>query len=277
MSRPVHTDAGHRGHALDGVLAQADGLELRHGEHLAVAASSFTLPAGGVVAVIGPNGSGKSTLLQALAGVLTPSAGTVRVLGESAAERSRRTAFVMQTLQHPQGVPLTVRDVVTMGRYPSLGWFGRLRAADRAAVDAAMERMRVTDLAGRHLDQLSGGQRQRVYVAQGLAQEHDVLMLDEPVTGLDLVSARTIDELIHDQPNEGVSVVFTTHDLDEAAAADHVVLMGGRVIASGPPAQVLTAAHLEDVYGRGALHAPTFSHLDDPAHADVAARADERG
>ncbi len=247
------------------ILAEAAGLELRHGEHLAVEASSFTVPAGCVVAVIGPNGSGKSTLLAALAGVLEPAAGTVHVLGEPAAERARRTAFVMQSLQFPQGVPLTVRDVVTMGRYPSLGWFGRLRAADRAAVDAAMERMRVTDLAARHLDQLSGGQRQRVYVAQGLAQEHDVLMLDEPVTGLDLVSARTIDDLIHEQPHEGVSVVFTTHDLDEAAAADHVVLMGGRVVASGVPAHVLTEENLERVYGRGALHRPVFGHLDDPS------------
>ena len=171
----------------------------------------------------------------------------------------------MQTLQYPQGVPLTVRDVVSMGRYPRLGWFGRPRAQDRAAVEAAMERMRVADLATRHLDQLSGGQRQRVYVAQGLAQEHDVLMLDEPVTGLDLVSARTIDEVIHEQPGEGVSVVYTTHDLDEAAAADHVVLMGGGVVASGAPREVLTDANLEEVYGRGALHRPLLGRLDDPA------------
>lgn len=246
-------------------LAVAQDLQLRHGEHLAVAASSFTLPARTVVAVIGPNGSGKSTLLQALAGVLDPAAGRLTVHGESAARHGRLTSFVMQSLQFPQGVPLTVRDVVTMGRYPSTGWFRRLRAEDHDAVDAAMERVRVADLAHRHLDQLSGGQRQRVYVAQGLAQEHDVLMLDEPVTGLDIVSARTIDEIIHEQPAQGVSVVYTTHDLDEAAAADHVVLMDGRVVASGTPAQVLTEANLEAVYGRGALHAPLFGHIDDPA------------
>lgn len=263
-ARPADTPADTPA-ASAAVLAEAVDLELRHGPHLAVAASSFTLPAGCVVAVIGPNGSGKSTLLQALAGVLEPASGSVRVHGEAATARSRRTAFVMQSLQFPQGVPITVREVVRMGRYPSLGWFGRMRAADHAAVDAALARMRVEDLATRQLDQLSGGQRQRVYVAQGLAQEHDVLMLDEPVTGLDLVSARTIDDLIHEQPGEGVSVVFTTHDLDEAAAADHVVLMGGRVVASGPAAQVLTSANLELVYGRGALHAPLFGHLDDPA------------
>lgn len=260
MSRPADVAP-----AAPAPLAVAEGLTLRHGDHLAVAASSFTLPAGRVVAVIGPNGSGKSTLLQALAGVLDPAAGRLEVGGESPARHGRLTSFVMQSLQFPQGVPLTVRDVVTMGRYTTAGWFRRLRAADRAAVDAAMERVRVTDLADRHLDQLSGGQRQRVYVAQGLAQEHDVLMLDEPVTGLDIVSARTIDEIIHEQPGRGVSVVYTTHDLDEAAAADHVVLMDRRVVASGPPAQVLTAANLEAVYGRGALHAPLLGHIDDPA------------
>ncbi|CAM3679319.1 ABC transporter ATP-binding protein [Micrococcus flavus] len=252
-------------------LAEARGLELRRGTHLAVAASDLTLPAGRLVAVIGPNGSGKSTLLHALAGTLPPSAGTLTVRGESPARHARRTAFVMQTVEVPRGVPLTVRDVVTMGRYPSTGWFRRMRAADRAAVQAAMDRMDVTDLAGRHLDELSGGQRQRAYVAQGIAQEHDVLLLDEPVTGLDLVSARTIDHLLHEEPERGVSVVYTTHDLDEAAAADHVVLMAGRVVASGTPAEVLTEAHLETAYGRGALHRPAtpsagaaVPFLDDP-------------
>lgn len=214
-------------------LAEARGLELRRGTHLAVAASDLTLPAGRLVAVIGPNGSGKSTLLHALAGTLAPSAGTLTVRGESPERHARRTAFVMQTVEVPRGVPLTVRDVVTMGRYPSTGWFRRMRPADRAAVQAAMDRMGVADLAGRHLDELSGGQRQRAYVAQGIAQEHDVLLLDEPITGLDLVSARTIDHLLHEEPERGVSVVYTTHDLDEAAAADHVVLMAGRVVASG--------------------------------------------
>lgn len=252
-------------------LAEARGLELRRGTHLAVAASDLTLPAGRLVAVIGPNGSGKSTLLHALAGTLAPSAGTLTVRGESPERHARRTAFVMQTVEVPRGVPLTARDVVTMGRYPSTGWFRRMRPVDRAAVQAAMDRMGVADLAGRHLDELSGGQRQRAYVAQGIAQEHDVLLLDEPITGLDLVSARTIDHLLHEEPERGVSVVYTTHDLDEAAAADHVVLMAGRVVASGSPAEVLTEAHLEAAYGRGALHRPTppsaggaVPFLDDP-------------
>ena len=153
-----------------------------------------------------------------------------------------------------------------MGRYPSLGWFRRFRAADRERVEAAMDRLEVTDLATSHLDELSGGQRQRVYVAQGITQEHEVLLLDEPLTGLDLVSARTIDAIIHTELERGHAVVLTTHDLDEARAADHVVLMAGQVIASGPPREVLSRVNLETAYGLGSLHEPGDDFLDDPAH-----------
>ena len=123
-----------------------------------------------------------------------------------------------------------------------------------------MELLAITDLAKRHLSELSGGQRQRVFVAQGVAQDHDLLLLDEPLTGLDLVSARTIDQIIHSEPARGCSVVLTTHDLEEARAADHVLLMSGRVVASGPPSQVLTRDKLAEAYGLGALH-----HRDDEA------------
>ena len=251
------------------LLAECADLVLRHGDHLAVGRSDLTLPSGCVVAVIGPNGSGKSTLLQALAGVLHPAAGVVRVRGEHARRHARRVAFVMQSVPAPEGVPMTVNDVVTMGRYASRGWFAPLRSRDRRIVAEAMERMEIADLSRRHLCELSGGQRQRVHVAQGLAQEHDVLMLDEPLTGLDITSARTIDRLIHEEPERGVSVVFTTHDMAEAHAADHVVLMDGRVVASGAPTQVLTRENLERVYGVGALHAPRGMFLDEPHEEPV--------
>ncbi len=131
---------------------------------------------------------------------------------------------------------------------------------------AALQQLGVADLANRHLTELSGGQRQRVFVAQGIAQDHDALLLDEPLTGLDLVSARPIDELIHSEQRQARSVVLTTHDLDEARAADHVILMNRRVVASGPPETVLTPENLGEAYGLGALH-PTTGHLpDDPSN-----------
>ncbi|MBT8224491.1 MAG: ABC transporter ATP-binding protein [Dactylosporangium sp.] len=252
-------------------LAEATDLVLRYRSSTAVAASSFTLPMGGITAVIGPNGSGKSTVLHALSGLMAPAAGTLSVLGVSPIEARRRVSFVLQSTAVPAGTPLTVAETVAMGRYPSLGMLRRMRAADRARVCLAMRQLDITDLARRHLTELSGGQRQRVYVAQGIAQDHRVLLLDEPLTGLDLVSARTIDHIIHTERDRGCSVVLTTHDLDEARAADHVVLMSGRVVASGLPSDVLTRDNLEVAYGLGALHASGDAEtpavfLDDPAH-----------
>lgn len=249
-------------------LAEGRGLVLAYGATTAVAASDFTIPQGGVTAIIGPNGSGKSTLLHALAGINEPKSGVLTVFGADTSQAWRKVAYVMQSLAFPEGTPITVREVVAMGRYPNYGWFGRPRKADRERVQFAMKLLDVEHLAKRHLGELSGGQRQRVYVAQGIAQDHEALLLDEPLTGLDLVSAKTIDTIIHSERDRGHSVVLTTHDLAEANAADHVILMSGRVVASGPPAEVLTRSNLETAYGLGSLHEPGDDFLDDPGHSE---------
>lgn len=237
----------------DTPLVRAQNLVLAYGSSVAMSTSSFELPHGSVTAIIGPNGSGKSTLLHALAGITEPAAGTLEVCGARPGHR-HKVAYVMQTVTFSPGTPITVREVVTMGRYASLGPWRPLRRADRARVEQSMERMNVTPLASRHIDELSGGQRQRVYVAQALAQDHDVLLMDEPLTGLDLLSASTIDEIIHERPEGGRAVVHTTHDIEEARAADVVLLMSGRVVACGPPSHVLTREHLSEAYGLGHLH-----------------------
>jgi manganese transport system ATP-binding protein len=238
----------------DPYVAVAQGVELARGSRTVVTESTFTIPRGAITAIIGPNGSGKSTLLHALAGLLIPTSGSLTVLGAEPTTRRSRVSYVLQYTTVPSGTPLTVQETVAMGRYPAVGLFRRPSRADRDRVAEAMRLLRIADLARRHLTELSGGQRQRVYVAQGIAQDHDVLLLDEPLTGLDLVSARTIDDIIHAEPARGCSVVLTTHDLEEARAADHVLLMAGRVVACGPPDQVLTSQNLIDAYGLGALH-----------------------
>ncbi len=250
---------------------EASGLELRQGERVALAASDFEIPNRLVTAVIGPNGSGKSTLLAGISGLLEPSAGSIRVLGLAPHEAVGRIAHVLQTTRVNETAPLTVREVVTMGRYPHTGLTGRMSEEDRSLVERALERMDISDLANRHLRELSGGQRQRVFVAQGLAQDHDLLLLDEPLTALDMVSAETIDAVIHEEQAEGRTVVLTTHDLAEAEAADHVLLLSGRVVASGKPSEALTRANLQTAYGPSLIHAgeaPPF--LDDPAHRAAA-------
>lgn len=229
---------------------------ISRGDKLALRASSFSIPHGRITAIIGPNGSGKSTLLHAIAGLVPLTAGSLTVLGATPAISQPRISYVLQYSTVPPGTPLTVREAVMMARYPSLGFLRRPGKADRERVASALQRLAIEDLADRHLHELSGGQRQRVYVAQGIAQDHDMLLLDEPMTGLDMTSMKTIDAIVHDEPSRGCSVVLTTHDLDEARAADHVILTAGAVIASGAPHDVLTAENLTRAYGLGALHAP---------------------
>jgi len=232
-----------------------------------IAPSTFAIDKGTIVAIIGPNGSGKSTLLDAITG-LVPSTGDLTVLGDKPEHARRKIAYVLQHVSVTPGVPLTVKETVTMGRYATLGLTGRLGANDKKQVDWAMAQLHIDDLAKRHVDKLSGGQRQRVFVAQALAQDHEMLLLDEPLTGLDIPSAKVIDDVIHHEPEVGCTVIFTTHDLEEARAADQVILVSGRVVASGTPDEVLTPAHLADAYGLGVLH-PEHAHQDiliDPSH-----------
>lgn len=253
----------------------AHDVELGYDGRLAVTASSFEIPEGAITALIGPNGSGKSTLLNAIAGLLEPRGGTLLI--EPVAGQPRRVAYVLQSTKVNETLPVTVAEVVSMGRYAGKGAFRPLDDADKLAVRQAMDRMAITDLARHHLTELSGGQRQRVFVAQGLAQDHDVLLLDEPVTGLDLPSARAIDDVIHDEHARGCTVVLTTHDLAEARVADYVVLLSGRVVASGPPGDVLSAENLMAAYGANLLHLDGEEvFLDDPHHNPVGGRHEHR-
>jgi manganese transport system ATP-binding protein len=187
--------------------------------------------------------------------------------------KEQRISFVLQSTKINEALPVTVREVVTMGRYATSGAHRRLNAEDRAAIYTSMERMGVTDLADHHLSALSGGQRQRVLVAQGLAQEHEILLLDEPLTGLDLTSAQAIDEVIHDETLTGCTIVMSTHDLAEARVAGHVLMLSGRVIGSGTPEEVLTLENLTAAYGPNLLHVEGEQlFIDDPAHRPVPGR-----
>jgi iron complex transport system ATP-binding protein len=246
-----------------GAAVRATDLVVRYGSVLAFESSSFEIPAGAVTAVIGPNGSGKSTVLNAVAGLVEPSSGRVDVL--PVGDRPRRISLVLQSTTVSDALPVTVDEVVTMGRYA--GSRRRLRREDRQAVAGAIDRMDIRPITARHFSALSGGQRQRALVAQGIAQDHDLLLLDEPMTGLDLVTMKAIDDVVHSEQAAGGTVVLTTHDLAEAHAADHVILVAGRVVASGPPAEVLTADHLLSAYGTGLLHAVGERFfVDDPTH-----------
>ncbi len=245
------------------------GLGVSYGDHEALRGIDLDLPAGHLVAIIGPNGSGKSTLLSTISGLVRPTVGTLELYGRPANGARRRVAHVLQTTVANESVPLTVRETVRMGRYGARGAFRRLTAEDREAVDSAIERMRIGDLVSRQLHELSGGQRQRTYVAQGLAQRADVLLLDEPITGLDMVTQETISHVISDERDAGRCVVLTTHDVGTASTADLAVLLANEVVACGPPEKSLTPDLLARAYG-GHVHVLDDGTivLDEPHHHD---------
>lgn len=209
------------------------------------------------VALLGPNGSGKTTLLRTLAGTLRPSSGEVALDGTplvaiDARARARRIAVVPQTFTTP--FAFTAREVAALGRTPYVGTFGRPSAADRAAVQRALERTGCVEIAERPLAELSGGERQRAVLAMAIAQEGDVLLLDEPTVHLDPAHQRSTLELVGRLARErGVIVLAVLHDLNLASAlADRVVVLdGGRVVADGPPAEVVTGDMVAFVFGPG--------------------------
>ncbi|GHG86654.1 zinc ABC transporter ATP-binding protein AztA [Streptomyces lanatus] len=201
------------------------------------------IPSLAITALVGPNGSGKSTLLGVIAGVIQPTSGRLHHVG------NRPPAFVPQRSAVADVLPLTVRQTVEMGRWGDRGPWRRLTRQDRATVDQSMERLGITDLATRQLGELSGGQRQRALIAQGLAQESDLLLLDEPTTGLDLDAKDRISALLTELAADGVTVVHATHDLEAARSADACLLLrDGHLAGQGHPEQLLTASALAQIW-----------------------------
>lgn len=226
--------------ALDSLVA-ADDVCVHYGPTVALAPTSFELARGTSVALVGSNGSGKTTLLSLLAGLVAPEDGRVDVRGS--------VAMVTQHRDHHRWMPLSVDEVLRMGRYANRGLLGRFRREDRASIDQAAELLEVDHLRRRPFGELSGGQQQRVLVAQALASHPDLLLLDEPITGLDLPSQLRILEVIARHAHDGGTVVFSTHHLAEARRADRVMLMAGCVLASGAPDEVLVPALLAEAFG----------------------------
>ena len=196
-----------------------DSLELRdvsvcYGDRAALEAVSLTIPHGAQVAVIGPNGAGKSTLFKAMVGLIPLHTGTMLIHGRPPEDSHGPVAYVPQREEVDWRFPVTVSDVVSMGRYGRGSWLGRLSPQDREVVAMSLERLGIGGLAKRPIGELSGGQQQRVFLARALAQEPHVLLLDEPFTGVDLATREAAFELLNDLRRRDVTVLVSTHDLD---------------------------------------------------------------
>ncbi|WP_134324325.1 ABC transporter ATP-binding protein [Cumulibacter soli] len=210
---------------------------------------------GRFTAIVGPNGCGKSTLLRTMIRLLHPSHGEitldgVNARGLNARGFAKRLALLPQTAHAPSGI--TVRDLVARGRYPHQSLLKQWSSADHDAVEGALAATEMTDLGDRLVDDLSGGQRQRVWVAMVLAQQTEVVLLDEPTTFLDIAHQHSLLELVREMVRaQGRTVIAVLHDLQQAAhyADDLVVMRAGTVISHGPPAEVLTADLISDVFG----------------------------
>jgi iron complex transport system ATP-binding protein len=234
---------------------RAENLSLAYGDTLVVDALDLTIGPGLFTVLLGPNGSGKSTLLRAFAGLLKPKAGHILLDGQpihrfSARALAKRIGVLAQGPAAPEG--LTVRDLVRQGRYPHRPLFGRWTATDEAACTKALALTGTTHLAERLLETLSGGQRQRAWIAMTLAQETDILLLDEPTTFLDLSHQIDVMDLVVELVrHHGKTVVAVLHDLNQAARhADHIVLMkAGKVVGEGTPAAVVTAQRVSEAFG----------------------------
>jgi len=240
---------------------------VRYGAIEALHDVSLRIPPGRSVALIGPNGSGKSTLLGVLSGLVPVHSGTARVLGQQPGRGRVNVAHVLQSTTLRPELPMTVAETVRLGTYAELGLLRRPDRALRERVTTAVARLGLTDLLDRQLTELSGGQRQRTLIAQGLVQDAEVLLLDEPVAGLDVTSQDVIARVIAEERGRGRTIITTTHDIGAASVADLVVLLATEVIAVGPPSTVLTPENLSVAFG-GHLHVLPDGTLvlDDPSH-----------
>ena len=229
-------------------------VSVRYGDVAALDGATVTVQPGRICGLIGMNGAGKSTLLKAVMGLVHPDRGTVRINGmdPQRARKSQVLGYVPQSEEVDWQFPVTVRDVVMMGRYGRMGLIRRPREEDVEAVNRALARTHLEDFASRQIGQLSGGQKKRAFIARGIAQGASIMLLDEPFAGVDTNSEATITALLHELAAEGTTVVVVTHDLVALPKlAPETVLLNRRVLMHAPTEVVLEPDNLVQGFGMG--------------------------
>ena len=240
----------HVHHEADAPILEVTHLGLRYDTGQVLDDLTFHLHKGERVAVVGPNGAGKSTLFKVIAGILRPSSGSVNIYGHGPGGHTC-IAYVPQRSQVDWTFPANVTDVVMMGRVGKLGLLRWPRRRDWEYVRQALDEVGLVDLAGRQIGALSGGQQQRMFIARALAQEAELMLMDEPLTGLDVNSQEDIFAILERLRQRTVTVMVATHDLEQAAEKfDRVMLLNRHILSMGAPEHVFTAEHLQEAYGK---------------------------
>ena len=221
-----------------------------YGDRIVLHDLTFSVPHGARVAVVGPNGAGKSTLFKALVGLLPLRSGRIFVHGLPLGNHKDCVAYVPQREEVDWRFPVTVGDVVMMGRYDHQGWIRRASLEDRQIVERSLAQMGIAHLAQRSISELSGGEQQRVFLARALAQEPHILLMDEPFTGVDVPTQESTLSLLDDLQAEDVTAMIATHDLGIAVEKfDLMLLLNHRLIAFGPPAEVMRQQNVLQAFG----------------------------
>jgi len=210
----------------------------------------FTLPAGCIAGIVGPNGAGKSTLLKTIMGLIPPSSGYVKLFDRPLDDVRARVSYVPQRESVDWDFPVSVLDVVLMGRYGKVGLLRNTGARDRAIASECLDQVGMTAYAKRQISQLSGGQQQRVFLARALAQEADIYFMDEPFAGVDAATEKAIIELLREMASKGKTIVVVHHDLQSARSYfDWIVLLNMHLVAAGPTDQAFTDETVQQAYG----------------------------
>ncbi len=231
---------------------------IAYGDKVVLRDLSFNIPHGARVAVVGPNGAGKSTLFKALVGLLPLAGGRILIHGQPLGNHKDCVAYVPQREAVDWRFPVTVNDVVAMGRYDRQGWLRAASAHDRQVIQRSLEQLGIAGLRGHSISELSGGQQQRVFLARALAQEPHILLMDEPFTGVDVTTQEATLKLLDDLREEQVTAMISTHDLSLASSRfDLILLLSGRLIAFGPPSVVLQQKPLAEAFGAQLLLLPS--------------------
>ncbi|WP_405405022.1 manganese/iron ABC transporter ATP-binding protein [Paracoccus sp. Ld10] len=269
------------GDAASGIMVRDVTVTYRNG-HTALHDASFEIPRGTITALVGVNGAGKSTLFKAIMGFVPTARGEIRLLGRTVKQAlaANLVAYVPQAEEVDWAFPVLVEDVVMMGRYGHMGFLRRARRADHAAVDAALGRVGMSDFRKRQIGELSGGQRKRVFLARSIAQDGQVILLDEPFTGVDVRTEERIITLLRELKAEGRVMLVSTHNLGSVPEfCDRTVLVKGTVLAHGPTRTTFTRDNLEQAFG-GVLRHFTLGggdlHHDDDGREVSIISDDER-